>query len=113
MGYVLQNLRDMFFLEVLGAAGSTTHTHTLLEDFKNRHKDTKFVKKLIKPIRYMLQNSRTCFSGGSEAPQAVHHTRTLLGDSRTGTRILEKTTNMNKTHKAHAPKFQVMFFWGF
>ena len=28
----------------------------------------------------MLQNSRTCFSGGSEAPQAVHHTRTLLED---------------------------------
>ena len=28
----------------------------------------------------MLKKSRACFSGGSEAPQAVHHTRTLLED---------------------------------
>jgi len=27
------------------------------------------------------------FSEGSEAPQAVHHTRTLLGDPRTGKKI--------------------------
>ena len=43
----------------------------------------------------MLQNSRTCFSGGSEAPQAVHHTRTLLGDPKTG----RKTTQYNKTQQ--------------
>ena len=28
IGYVLHNFRDVFFLEVLGAAGSATHTHT-------------------------------------------------------------------------------------
>ena len=27
IGYVLQSFRDVFFLEVLGAAGSATHTH--------------------------------------------------------------------------------------
>ena len=64
----------------------------------------------------MLQNSRTCFSGGSEAPQAVHHTRTLLGDPK----INKKTSTSSKNQQQSIKKIRYMlqnsracFFWGF
>ena len=47
----------------------------------------------------MLKNSRTCFSGGSEAPQAVHHTRTLLEDPKADKSIfkIQKYPEVYKT----------------
>ena len=136
IGYVLQNFRDIFFLEVLGAAGSATHTHPSRKP-QNRQKDNKIYQKLtktnktdsvhapkfqgcvfsggsgrrrqrnthapcwetlkptksyknhlksIRPVRYMLQNSRACFFWRFWAPQAAQHTRTLLGDPKTSER---------------------------
>ena len=55
------------------------------------------------------------FSEGSEAAQAAQHTRTLLGDAETGKQIKQighKSTEMNKTRRVHAPKFQERAFSG-
>ena len=64
----------------------------------------------------MLQNSRACFSEGSEAPQAVHHTRTLLGDPKTVKKITKAINNQQKSIKLIGymlQKSRAFFFWRF
>jgi len=76
---MLQNFRGVFFLEVLGAAGSGTHTHTLLGDLKIGKRES--IKATFKNNGQTHKVHAPKFQGrvffeGCKAPQAAQHTHT-------------------------------------